>query len=152
MERQLAEYRARKSKEASHKKESFLKSLFARKPAANNMNITSSNSSSTSFTNNGSSEQLQYVELYPRFTTFLKISLWLSCLGLFVQVGFGSVFFVGSLFFFLYRSMRSGTRKAWEPSAYSVFNENCEAIEGTLSGEQFDKELKFGAGSVGVGK
>lgn len=141
MERQLAEYRARKSKEASQQKKSFLKSLFAsRDPISNTLNSSPANDST---------EQIQYIELYPRLRTFLKISLWLLLWGFFVQVGFGSVYFIVSLFVFLYRSMKSGTRKDWEPSAYSIFNENCEAIDGTLSGEQFDKELKFGAGSVG---
>ena len=144
MERQLAEYRARKAKEASQQKEPFLKSLFAsRHPISN-----TSNSSPTIQANDNSTEQTQYIELYPRLRTFLKISLWLLLWGFFVQVGFGSVFFVASLFVFLYRSMESGTRKGWEPSAYSIFNKNWEAIEGTLSGEQFEKELKFGAGSV----
>lgn len=28
-----------------------------------------------------------------------------------------------------------------EPSAYSVFNENCEAIDGTFKAEMFEKQL-----------
>lgn len=39
-------------------------------------------------------------------------------------------------------------RKPWEPSAYSVFNKNFEAIEGTLTAEQFEKELRYGPTSV----
>ena len=27
-------------------------------------------------------------------------------------------------------------------SAYSVFNPNCQTIQGTLTGEQFDKEIR----------
>ena len=37
-------------------------------------------------------------------------------------------------------------RKAGEASAYSVFNENCEEIAGTFSGEKFDKQLRRGGG------
>lgn len=145
MEKQLAEYRARKSREALQQKDSFVKSLFTRKAT----NIIT-NTLSTRHRYSGSNEQSEsYVVLYPRLRTCLKVLLWVCFWGFFVQVGFGIVFFVASLFYFLYSSMESGTRRAWEPSAYSVFNENCEAIEGTLSGKQFEKELKFGAGSVG---
>lgn len=28
-------------------------------------------------------------------------------------------------------------------SAYSVFNENCERIDGTLSAEQFEREIGY---------
>jgi hypothetical protein len=33
-------------------------------------------------------------------------------------------------------------------SAYSVFNRNCERIDGTFTAEQLEKELRFGPGSV----
>ena len=29
-----------------------------------------------------------------------------------------------------------------EPSAYSVFNPNCESIDGTLTAEQFENEIR----------
>ena len=35
-------------------------------------------------------------------------------------------------------------RKAGEASAYSVFNENCEAIDGTLTAQQFEREIRHG--------
>ena len=143
MEKQLAEYRARKAKEASEQKWSISKALFPSKSILNKCEKSQPNKN----VNYNSSQE--YVALYPRLRTFLKIVLWCCCFGFFVQIGFGSVFFVLSLFYFMYISMKSDTRRSWEPSAYSVFNENCEAIDGTLSGEQFDKELKFGAGSVG---
>ena len=37
-----------------------------------------------------------------------------------------------------------GKRKAGEASAYSVFNENCEAIDGTLTAQQFEREIRHG--------
>ena len=83
-----------------------------------------------------------------RFILFLKLLLWILLWGFFIQIEFGTVFFFVSLFYWVYVSMQSGTRKPWEPSAYSVFNENCEAIDGTLNAEQFERELKFGAGAV----
>lgn len=82
------------------------------------------------------------------FILFLKIFFWILLWGFFIQIEFGTVFFFVSMFYWVYASMQAGSRKAWEPSAYSVFNENCEAIDGTLNAEQFERELKFGAGSV----
>ena len=140
MEKQLAEYRARKAKEACEQKWTISRGLLSSK------NDICRNENTLSNQNTESSQE--YVALYPRLRTSLRVILWFCCFGFFVQIGFGSVFFVASLFYFMYISMKSGSRRSWEPSAYSVFNENCEAIEGTLSGEQFDKELKFGAGSV----
>ena len=143
MEKQLAEYRAKKAKEASEQKWSISKAIFSSKNDTNKCEKNQVPDKNMNF-----NESQEYV-LYPRLRIFLRIVLWCCCFGFFVQVGFGSVFFVLSLFYFMYKSMRSDTRRPWEPSAYSVFNENCEAIDGTLTGEQFDKELKFGAGSVG---
>ena len=37
--------------------------------------------------------------------------------------------------------MRTGPKRAGEISAYSVFNPNCETIEGTFTAEQFEREL-----------
>ena len=82
------------------------------------------------------------------FILFLKFLFWILLWGFFIQIEFGTVFFIVSMFYWVYTSMQAGTRKAWEPSAYSVFNENCEAIDGTLNAEQFERELKFGAGAV----
>ncbi len=78
----------------------------------------------------------------------LKFALWFILLGLFVELEFGAVYFIVSLSFLIYRSMKSGSRKRNEISAYSVFNPNCERIDGTFTTEQFEKELRYGAGSV----
>ena len=74
--------------------------------------------------------------------------LWFVLWGLFLELGFGAVYFIVSISVILYRNMRSGTRTSNEPSAYSVFNPNCERIDGTFTAEQFEKELRFGAASV----
>lgn len=87
-------------------------------------------------------------EVFSWFILFLKFLFWILLWGFFIQIEFGTVFFIVSMFYWVYASMQAGTRKAWEPSAYSVFNENWEAIDGTLNAEQFERELKFGAGSV----
>ena len=30
------------------------------------------------------------------------------------------------------------------PSAYSVFNDNCERLDGTFTAEQFEKQMRHG--------
>ncbi|KAG9470328.1 hypothetical protein GDO78_018128 [Eleutherodactylus coqui] len=74
----------------------------------------------------------------------LKFLLWLVLLGLFVELEFGLVYFVLSMFYWLYvGTRRPGLKKKGEKSAYSVFNPGCEAIEGTLTAEQFERELLY---------
>ncbi|KAJ8045514.1 SAYSvFN domain-containing protein 1 [Holothuria leucospilota] len=80
--------------------------------------------------------------------TTLKLLLWLMLLGAFVFLGLGAVFLLLSLFYLIYSTMDSGRRKDGQLSAYSVFNPNCERLQGQLTAEQFEKELKYGAGSM----
>lgn len=80
--------------------------------------------------------------------TTLKVLLWILLWGFFIEVGFGAVFFITSLLYIIIISLRGSRRKPWEPSAYSVFNRNFEAIDGTLSAEQFERELRYGPLSV----
>lgn len=88
----------------------------------------------------------------PWYLCVLKAILWVLLWGLFIKLQFGVVFLVASALYFMYISMRGSRRKSWEPSAYSVFNKNSEAIEGTLSAEQFERELRFGPTSVKKGE
>ena len=78
----------------------------------------------------------------------LKVLLWVLLFGFFVQVEFGMVFLVSSAMYLMYTSMRGSRRKPSELSAYSVFNKNFEKIDGTLSAEQLEREIRFGPGSV----
>lgn len=76
--------------------------------------------------------------------TFLKVLLWLVLLGLFVELEFGLAYFVLSLFYWMYVGTRGPEEKTeGEKSAYSVFNPGCEAIQGTLTAEQLERELQF---------
>ena len=75
--------------------------------------------------------------------TILKALLWLCLLGFFIQVGFAIVYLIISLSYFMYASMRSGSRKTG-PSAYSVFNDGCERIDGTFTAEQFENQMRHG--------
>ncbi|XP_040286706.1 SAYSvFN domain-containing protein 1 [Bufo bufo] len=74
----------------------------------------------------------------------LKFILWLVLLGLFVELEFGLAYFVLSMFYWIYEGTRGpGQRKKGERSAYSIFNPGCEAIQGTLTAEQFERELLY---------
>ncbi|KAJ1148099.1 hypothetical protein NDU88_000940 [Pleurodeles waltl] len=77
-------------------------------------------------------------------TLLLKFLLWLVLLGLFVELEFGLVYFVLSMFYWIYEGMRGpGEKKPGEKSAYSVFNPGCESIQGTLTAEQLERELQY---------
>lgn len=142
MENELAKYRARKQLEYEKQKSeeiatrSSSHNLWSR---IRNLKLPQLKLSSTSCETDSENNKLILA---------LKIIFWFLLWGFFIQVEFGTVFLFLSMFYWLYCSMKEGTRRPWEPSAYSVFNENCEAIEGTLSAEQFERELKFGAGAV----
>lgn len=70
----------------------------------------------------------------------LKFLLWLTLWGLFVELQFGAVFFAISVLLFIYVNTRTGPKDK-RPSAYSVFNKDCERIHGTLTAEQLQKQM-----------
>ncbi|XP_016337965.1 SAYSvFN domain-containing protein 1-like [Sinocyclocheilus anshuiensis] len=76
--------------------------------------------------------------------TLLKLLLWLVLLGLFSELEFGLPFFVISLFYWLYESLRNPKpRQPGEMRAYSVFNPDCQPILGTLTAEQLEGEMGY---------
>ena len=84
----------------------------------------------------------------PWYVTALYILLWLLLWGFFISVEFGFVYFLLSAFAFIVLSLRGSRRKIGQLSAYSVFNENCESIDGTLTADQFERELRYGPAAV----
>ncbi|KAL4706973.1 hypothetical protein ACJJTC_019511 [Scirpophaga incertulas] len=74
--------------------------------------------------------------------------LWLTLYAIFLKLQFGAVFFVVSILVGICLNTRTGPKKKGEVSAYSVFNQNCKSIDGTLKAEQFEREIRYGAGSV----
>lgn len=131
MEKELQKYRAQKAKEYKESRWSVWRPTFS-----------FGTKSFSNFVTEQNERGFHWLIL------FLKLLFWLVLWGFFVQIEFGTVFFFLSMFYWVYISMQAGSRKPWEPSPYSVFNENCEAIDGTLNAEQFERELKFGAGAV----
>lgn len=74
--------------------------------------------------------------------------VWLTLYAIFLKLQFGAVFFVISALLGIYFNTRTRPRRIGEVSAYSVFNQNCVSIDGTLKAEQFEKEIRFGPGTV----
>jgi len=81
---------------------------------------------------------------HPKLGYVLKIAIWLLLWSAFIVVEFGTVFFMVSLFYVVYANTRTGPNKENAPSAYSVFNPNCERIAGTFTAEQFEDHLRRG--------
>ncbi|XP_034475459.1 SAYSvFN domain-containing protein 1 [Drosophila innubila] len=73
---------------------------------------------------------------------------WVTLYVIAIELKFGLVFLMFSALFFIYFNTRTGPKKSNELSAYSVFNKNCESIDGTLKAEQFENEIRYGSASV----
>lgn len=78
----------------------------------------------------------------------LYFLLWITLYAVALKYEFGAVYFVLSALLFICLNTRSGPKRRGEPSAYSVFNPNCEAIEGTLDASQFEREIRYGIGGT----
>jgi len=83
-----------------------------------------------------------------RGTTVLLVLMWVALLLVATQLGLALAFCLISAIFFIFTCTRTRPRRAGEPSAYSVFNPNCESIDGTLNAEQFEREIRYGPTSV----
>ena len=120
--------------------------------AAPSMKHQHGQTENTSSVNTQDQQQQEETLVHPPrptwFSRALKVLLWVVLWGFFIKIEFGVVYFVVSILFFLFHSLRGSKRKPSEPSAYSVFNKNCEAIDGTLTAEQFERELRGGPFSV----
>uniref|UniRef100_A0A182NCH9 SAYSvFN domain-containing protein n=1 Tax=Anopheles dirus TaxID=7168 RepID=A0A182NCH9_9DIPT len=75
------------------------------------------------------------------YMTYLVYFLfWATLYAIAIELRFGAVFLMLSALFGIYFNTRT-KKSPGEMSAYSVFNENCEAIDGTLKAEQFEREI-----------
>ncbi|XP_059611151.1 SAYSvFN domain-containing protein 1 [Phlebotomus argentipes] len=82
------------------------------------------------------------------FTYFVYVIyflLWATCYAIAIELQFGVVFFLFSALAAVYFNTRTRPKKPGEISAYSVFNKDCHAIDGTLKAEQFEAELRYAA-------
>ena len=79
----------------------------------------------------------------------LEISIWGVLMKFFMETGFGMPFLAVSILYFICRNLRTRPKIPGEVSAYSVFNENCEAIDGTVTADQLQREMFGGMFSLG---
>ncbi|XP_065078515.1 SAYSvFN domain-containing protein 1 [Ochlerotatus camptorhynchus] len=78
---------------------------------------------------------------YLTYITYLVyFFFWVTLYAIAIELRFGVVFFMMSALLGIYFNTRT-EKTPGEISAYSVFNENCESIDGTLKAEQFEREI-----------
>ncbi len=77
-----------------------------------------------------------------------KLGLWFLLWGVSIECDFGVVYVIVSGLVLMVYSLYGSRRPGHEPSAYSVFNEGCENIDGTLTAAQFERELRYGPTNV----
>jgi len=70
----------------------------------------------------------------------VKFVIWLVGQIIFVKLDFGAVYFATSAFAFIWLSLGKERRQPGQMSAYSVFNPNCQNIQGSFTAEQFESE------------
>lgn len=76
---------------------------------------------------------------YTLWTVYL--AFWVTLYIIAIELQFGIVFLMLSALVAIYLNTRTGPKNRNEISAYSVFNKNCESIDGTLKAEQFEREI-----------
>lgn len=153
MEAKLRAYRIKKSREeAFEQAKTKIKHLFKRMvPLAAEEKVDSIQqedvafevTSETSETSSLDDKELCDPNTWGKF--MLYGSLWVFLFILAIHVEFGAVYFAISLLYIIWANTRTSAKRPGEVSAYSVFNPNCEAIDGTLNAEQFEREIRYGA-------
>lgn len=78
----------------------------------------------------------------------LYFVFWATCYAISIELGFGIVYLLFSALFGIYFNTRTGPKPKNEISAYSVFNKDQHSIDGTLTAEQFEREIRYGPTSV----
>ncbi|XP_057296772.1 SAYSvFN domain-containing protein 1-like [Hydractinia symbiolongicarpus] len=151
MEKKLAEFRAsRRLKERQQGKTMSQEHEDNKKDNNISSQVIRQESNSVSSVldndNYGSETECGYIQrifrkLYSA-KSLLQFALWFSLLLFFIEIEFGAVYFIVSLTIIMYFSMKKG--KSNGPSAYSVFNKDCERIDGTFTAEQFEQQMIYG--------
>jgi len=83
----------------------------------------------------------------------VKFMIWVCFLIVFIKLEFAAVYLATSAFALIYLNLGNEAsktgRRVGNMSAYSVFNPGCESIDGTLTAQQFEREIRHGSGAVG---
>ncbi|XP_034945164.1 uncharacterized protein Saysd1 [Chelonus insularis] len=75
---------------------------------------------------------------------FLYFLLWITLYIIALQLEFGAIYFIITALIFIWKNTRTSPKKKGEISAYSVFNPNCEPIQGSINLEQLEREMGYG--------
>ena len=67
---------------------------------------------------------------------FVFFFLWVMC----IRIGFGAIFFIAASFYLIFSNLRK--ERDSQLSAYSVFNEGYEQLEGTFNAREFESQLR----------
>ena len=70
-----------------------------------------------------------------RLQLIVGLALWCCVCGVFVELGFGLVFLLVSALVALFLSTETGQKARDKLSPYSVFNPNCQEIQGTYNAD-----------------
>lgn len=76
--------------------------------------------------------------------------IWITLYIYFLSIQFGAVFFVISVLIGICLNTRTRPKKKGEVSAYSVFNQNCTSIDGTLNAEELQRQMIYGVGGMKI--
>lgn len=99
----------------------------------------------------GQEAEQQPLVVQPWSLVLLKLLLWALLQVLFIVLGFGLPFFVVSSLYGMWANTEVGRkRRAGQKSAYSVFNENCEAIDGSLDAEEMTRQMLYGPAALAM--
>ncbi|KDR22066.1 SAYSvFN domain-containing protein 1 isoform X2 [Zootermopsis nevadensis] len=153
MEGKLAEYRARKRMATVKQSLYNMVTLSSQQHDGNISNssfISHTTDDAESIESNSREDEITSPKLTPFTVTMytLYILLWATVYAIAIHLEFGTVYLIVSILYAIWKNTRTGPKKQGEISAYSVFNPNCEAIDGTLKAEQFEQEIRYGAGAV----
>lgn len=85
-------------------------------------------------------------------STYVACIVWTICAGLLMYADLGILALFGSMIFAIYVfGLREKFSNEETASAYSVFNQNQQAIAGTLTAGQIDRQLRGGFDGSGSG-
>lgn len=74
-------------------------------------------------------------------TWLVYFLVWVTLYAIALELQFGAVFFMLSCLLAICLNLRDKSKHSNEVSAYSVFNKNCESIDGTFKAEMFEQQL-----------
>jgi hypothetical protein len=74
-------------------------------------------------------------------TYLVYFLIWITLYAIAIEMRFGVVFLIVSMLLGVCLNTRTRPRKPGEASAYSVFNKDCESLDGTFKAEMFEKQL-----------